>query len=186
MTRTTYPMSENQARLLRNLVAERILTPATAAHLDSLRARYMAGEATFAEAKAVITILMTAKRKQGDDGGQAEPGFYVQADGTAIQVVMNRAGTNTYAKRWTGTRWDYAPGVGKTLAGLEPMTGEVAARMGLASGRCIACAKVLGGETLSAKVSALVGYGETCAAKHGWTYPKGVAAQREFLGEEGS
>lgn len=184
MTRTVYPMSANQQALIQRLIPERVVSLELAASLDTLRTKHMSGEGvTFAEAKAVITALLAAKRKQGTEGGQAKPGYYVQTDGTAIQVVLNRAKTNTYAKRWTGTRWDYAPGVGKTLAGLEPMTGEVAARMGLASGRCIVCAKVLGGETLSAKVSALIGYGETCAGNQGWSYPKGVAAQRAYVEE---
>lgn len=196
MTRTVYPMSGNQANLIRRLVAERVLTLETTTSLEALRTAYTHGEATFAQAKVVITALLAAKRKQGaSQGGVALPGFYVRElprhpedrpEFEAIQVVANRAGTHTYAKRWTGTSWEYAPGVGKTLAGLEPMTGDQAAALGLASGRCIKCAKVLGGDTLSAKVSALIGYGETCAGHQGWVYPKGAEAQRAYIAERGA
>ena len=41
------------------------------------------------------------------------------------------------------------------------------------------------GETLSAAISALIGFGETCAKRMGWPYPKGVAAQRAYMAEHG-
>jgi hypothetical protein len=63
------------------------------------------------------------------------------------------------------------------------MTAEAAARIGLASGHCVSCAKPLGGATLTARVAALVGYGEICAGNHGWPFPKGAAAQRARLAE---
>jgi hypothetical protein len=111
---------------------------------------------------------------------QAAPGFYVRGD-EAFKVQTNKAGTNTYALVWSGSSWDYSPGTGRSLAGLVPMTAEQAAALGLASGRCINCVRVLGGKSLSAKVSALIGYGETCANHNGWAYPTGVKAQRAFI-----
>jgi hypothetical protein len=117
----------------------------------------------------------------------AEPGYYVLADGTAIKVQQNRAKTHTYGKRLTfhgaGRRpsWDYAPGIGLSVADLTPMTAGDAAALGLSHGHCIVCLAPLGGATMSAAVSALIGYGETCARNNGWTYPKGVKAQREFI-----
>lgn len=113
---------------------------------------------------------------------EAAPGFYVRGD-EAFKVQRNKAGTHTYAKRWDGHGWEYAPGVGTTLADLTPMTAEQAAHLGLASGRCINCLRTLGGESLSAKVSAVIGYGETCAGHNGWPYPTGAAAQRAYLAE---
>jgi len=121
----------------------------------------------------------------------AEVGFYVK-DGEAFRVVANKAGTSTYAKRFTVTRdwdgsarasWEYAPGVGRSLAaeGLVPMTAADAARIGLSHNICINCCRTLGGQTLSAHVSALIGYGEICATNNGWPYPKGAAAQRAFI-----
>lgn len=49
----------------------------------------------------------------------------------------------------------------------------------------VACLATLGGTTLSAKCSAVLGFGETCAGHHGWEYPKGVRAQRALLAQHG-
>lgn len=120
----------------------------------------------------------------------AEAGFYVRGD-EAFKVQWNLARTHTYAKRFVishedGVKrasWEYAPGVGRDLAaeGLTPMTAGDAARIGLSHGFCVNCCRTLGGVSLSAHVSALIGYGETCAKNNGWPYPTGVAAQREFV-----
>jgi hypothetical protein len=131
--------------------------------------------------KVVLEILRAAPRGAS---AQAEPGFYVLADGTGVKVRANRAGTGTYALVWGGTSWDYAPGLGRRLAGMEPMSAEHAARLGLASGRCVNCCRTLGGGTLTAKVAAVIGYGETCAENNGWSFPKGAATQRALLAEE--
>jgi hypothetical protein len=81
--------------------------------------------------------------------------------------------------------WEYAPGVGRDLAadGLQPMTPAQAAQIGLSHGYCINCCKRLGGRTLSAHVSAVIGYGEQCAKTNNWPYPHGAKAQRAFLAE---
>lgn len=123
---------------------------------------------------------------------KAAPGYYVRADGTAICVVENKSRTRTYGKALTfpahGGRpsWDYRPGLGISVAELVPMTAQDAAALGLSHGYCIKCCAQLGGETLSAAISALVGYGETCAKNLGWPYPKGVKAQRAYLAEHGA
>jgi hypothetical protein len=118
----------------------------------------------------------------------AEPGYYVRADGVAIKVVASkRDKTRTYGKALRfpadGSRpsWNYEPGLGISVADLKPMTAADAAEMGLSHGYCVFCCAPLGGETLGAAVSALVGYGETCAKTQHLPYPKGVKAQRERL-----
>jgi hypothetical protein len=118
----------------------------------------------------------------------AEPGYYVRADGEAICVVTNKAGTYTYGKRFVPNpsgsgrpSWEYERGLGISVAELEPMTARAAAALGLAHGYCIKCLKELGGASLSAAVSAKIGYGETCARNLGWYYPTGVADQRAYL-----
>lgn len=119
----------------------------------------------------------------------AAPGYYVRADGAAIKVIASKRNADrTYGKIFTpraGHRptWEYVPGAGYSVADLTPMTAADAASLGLSHGYCIRCCAPLGGETLSAAVSALVGYGETCASREGWAYPKGVAAQRARLAE---
>jgi hypothetical protein len=124
----------------------------------------------------------------------AEPGYYVRpADGRAVVVVQSKGHADrTYGKVLTfpagGGRpsWDYVRGAGYTVADLRPMTAADAAEMGLSHGYCIKCCAPLGGETLSAAVSALIGYGETCAKNLGWPYPKGVKAQRAYVAEHGA
>lgn len=175
------PATSRQVELLTRLVGERVVDPALAADLDAARTAYRTGGFTTAAASSLIERLFAARRKDADaPAANAQPGFYMRGD-QAIKVQANKAKTGTYALTWTGSNWEYAPGVGRTLAGLTPMTAEQAAALGLASGRCINCCRTLGGESLSAKVSALIGYGETCANTNGWTYPKGAKAQRAFI-----
>jgi len=124
----------------------------------------------------------------------AEPGYYVRpADGRAVVVVQGKRNPErTYGKVLTfpadGSRpsWEYVRGAGYSVADLRPMTAADAAAMGLSHGYCIKCCSPLGGESLSAAVSALIGYGETCAKNLGWPYPRGVKAQREYIAEHGS
>jgi hypothetical protein len=122
---------------------------------------------------------------------KVEPGYYVRADGAAIVVVKSKGSDRTYGKVLEfpadGSRpsWNYVKGAGYSVADLTPMTAADAAAMGLSHGYCIKCCAPLGGETLSAAVSALIGYGETCAKNLGWPYPKGVKAQRAFIAENG-
>ena len=129
----------------------------------------------------------------------AAPGYYVRpADGKAVVVVASKRNPErTYGKVLNfpadGSRpsWDYVPGAGYSVADLRPLTAADAAEMGLAHGYCIFCCATLGPKdpakpTLSALVSALIGYGETCASNHALPYPKGVKAQREFIAEHGS
>jgi hypothetical protein len=118
----------------------------------------------------------------------AVPGYYVRADGVAIKVVTNREGTRTYGKRFVppttpGKRpeWRYEAGLGISVAELTPMTAAEAAAIGLSHGHCIQCLARLGGASLSAAVSAKIGYGETCAKRNGWPYPTGRAAQQAYL-----
>lgn len=139
--------------------------------------------ATVKSTSAVIKYLLTLPNKQNEE---ALPGYYVAADdGTMIVVVANRAGTHTYAKRLVlsthedgrkTAAWEYAPGVGRTLAGLAPLTAQEAAEFGHLHGICVRCAK-----TLSDPVSALVGYGQTCAKHMGWAYPTKKAEQEALL-----
>ena len=180
---TSRPASPRQVDLLTRLVSERVVDPALAADLDAARTAYRTGAFTTTQASSLIERLFAARRKDADTpAANAEPGFYMRGD-LAIKVQANKAKTGTYALTWTGHSWEYAPGVGRTLAGLTPMTAQQAAALGLASGRCINCCRTLGGESTSAKVSAVIGYGETCAKHNGWEYPTGAKAQRAFLAE---
>jgi hypothetical protein len=130
-------------------------------------------------------------------------GYYVTADGKAIKVVeakrvqpdgsRRRYGLVFTPPAYAGKRpsWEYVRGAGYSVADLVPMTATDAAQIGLAHGHCIECCAPLGPKdpakpSTSALVSALIGYGEKCAANNGWPYPKGVAAQRAYLAGSGS
>jgi hypothetical protein len=182
---TDRPATEKQLAYLKSLVAERDLTMEWDGVADSPSARSTSARVARETAlaihadkgflpesafKLVLDYLKAAPRKAS---AQAEPGYYVTADGTAVKVQMNKAGTNSYALVWGGSSWDYAPGIARQMVGMAPMTGEEAARLGLASGKCIVCVRTLGGKSLTAKVAALIGYGET--------FPKGAVNQRAVL-----
>lgn len=170
---TTRPASDKQVAFIERLLSEKDTTGTHFAGHASVPAL------TSAQASQAITELLALPSVPT---AEAEPGFYVRGE-QAFKVQTNKAGTHTYALVWSGSSWDYQPGAGRSLAGLVPMTAEQAAALGLASGRCINCCRALGGESLSAKVSALIGYGETCARHNGWPYPKGAAAQRAYVTE---
>ena len=181
MTTTTFtPASDKQLALIARLLTEKEIEQEKREWIEGALAAEALTGGYHGTASRTIEFLFGCPDVPH---AEAKPGYYMRGE-YAFKVQTNKAGTHTYALLWSGTRWDYVPGVARNLAGLEPMTGEQAARLGLASGRCIVCAKVLGGETLSAKVSALIGYGEICARHQGWAYPKGVKAQREFIEAE--
>lgn len=118
-------------------------------------------------------------------------GIYVTPEGTAIRVVKGQMSGKFYTKtlvfNTVGDRtvmdWQYTPGL--SVAGLPKMTTEFAAELGLKCSQCVSCLASLGGVSLSAKCSAVLGFGETCAGTNGWSYPKGVRAQRALLAEHG-
>lgn len=196
-TTTHRPATDKQIAFLTRLVSERVVDLATARRLDLAREQYRAGTLTTAAASALIDALMDARRKDATPdapAAPAAPGLYVRTeDGQPVvyRVKQNQARTGTYAARliidtYDGAadyRWEYAPGIGARIAaaGLVPLTGGEAGRLGLAHGRCVNCSAPLGGSTLSAQVSAVIGYGETCARRNGWEYPKGAKAQRAFI-----
>lgn len=192
-TMTTRPATDRQIAYARTLVNDRDVLPGMNREdaLEWFDRTLSEHGMSVQQASAFIDRAKNAAYRQHRTpvGGPADPapalaapGFYVRGD-EAYKVQENQAKTATYALRWSGSGWEYAPGVGKTLADLTPMTAEQAAHLGLASGRCINCCRTLGGESLSAKVSAVIGYGETCASKHGWPYPTGAKAQRAYLAE---
>lgn len=180
MTITTRPASQAQFTYIKALIEERSpLSESAQRVVETARGNAVRGTMTAAGASGLIDFLKQQPRTTA--APKAAPGYYVVADGTAVKVQANKAGTGTYALVWSGSSWDYAPGLGSKMVGMVPMTGPDAARLGLASGRCIVCCRTLGGETLTARVAAVIGYGETCASHNGWAFPKGAATQRAFL-----
>lgn len=122
--------------------------------------------------KKLVFTKPDARCGAGHGHFDAEGMTYFCADPTACE----HAGTMTMD-------WVYSPGL--SVEGLPRLDAAKAAEVGLQCNQCVNCLAPLGGETLSAKVSAMIGYGATCAGGLGWHFPKGVRAQRAFLAERG-
>lgn len=94
---------------------------------------------------------------------ETEPGYYVK-DNQYYVVVMNKAGTRTYAKRLipNGHRWswEYEAGAVRTLGHLTPLSVEEAAKWGHLHGRCIICCR-----PLTDPESVKNGIGPTCSKR---------------------
>jgi hypothetical protein len=139
--KTATPASPKQVALIVKLAGERILDGETLLRADN------AAALSTKEASSLIDTLFAAPKVPQ---AQAAPGYYIQ-DEQVIVVVENKAKTSTYAKRLVistnGTkksaRWDYAPGLGASLAGYAPLTVEQAAHLGHKHGICMICAKAL-------------------------------------------
>lgn len=173
------PASDKQVALIVRLLAEK---PSWTERLNGLvweRAFDILGNqgsddpkfVSSREASAVIDALFKVPSGSADKPQAAKPGYYVRGAEDArevLVVVENRAKTGTYAKRLeistgglkTTARWEYAPGVGRTLAGLEPLTVEEAARLGHMHGVCVICAR-----SLTDPDSVQRGIGPVCAAR---------------------
>lgn len=162
MIATAKPASPKQIAFAHKLLAEKDI-----AANDRQTIEVQLAEATTKTASSLIDLLMAQPSKPLADSEKAKPGYYVrEADGSRefIVVVENKAKTSTYAKRLTqyGTKWtwEYAPGVGRTLAGLEPLTVTEAAKFGHLHGVCLVCAK-----ELTNPKSVQAGIGPVCAKR---------------------
>ena len=144
-------ITEGQQKFVANLVAERDAAgfdPILTARVDEARI----GSLPMREVDALLASIKSVPRKPLAEAEKAKPGYFVTDAGDVIVVVSNKAKTGTYAKmlkfsvgeagRKTA-RWEYAPGVGRTLAGIAPLTVAEAARLGHHHGFCVICAKAL-------------------------------------------
>ena len=96
---------------------------------------------------------------------EATPGYYVSLSSDVVYCVKwNKAKTHTYAVQLVingnHAKWVYAPGIGKTLANLTPLSIDEAKRLGRLHGVCVVCAK-----PLTKPDSVELGMGAVCAAK---------------------
>ena len=174
MTTTTFrPASPKQVALIERLAIEKD-TPVAGRDLREARniERMMdvlgGKDVSVREASDVIDWMFSLPNQATEQAAPAKPGYYVQ-QGQVVAVVENRAKTSTYAKVLTITtdvdgdfraRWEYAPGLGRTLAGFEPLTVEEAARLGHLHGICVVCAK-----QLTDPASVERGIGPVCAKR---------------------
>lgn len=155
----TYPASRKQIEFIRNLARQRVLGDDDQKRLT---ATLDAGIDT-KQASRIIDWLVGRTEKP------ANPGYYVQQDGTMVLVVPNTNRTATYAKqlvnhpKFDGTAhwtWEYAPGVASRFAGLVPLSVEEAAKFGHLHGVCAICC-----HPLTDPKSVQRGLGPVCARK---------------------
>lgn len=163
MPTATKPASPKQIAFIEKLIGRKCLT---ADDLDFTR-RAIARGLDSRESSRMIEWLLAFSDKPLPESEKAKPGYYVReeaGDREFIVVVENKAKTSTYAKRLTqyGTKWtwEYAPGVGRTLAGMAPLTIEEAAKFGHLHGVCVVCAK-----ELTNPKSVQAGIGPVCAKR---------------------
>lgn len=122
------------------------------------------------DASYLISGLLKCPEKPR--GEMAKPGYYMKPDGTYLVVVENRAKTATYAKRLDVTpaadggrsraKWTYAPGEGREVAHMTPMSLTEAAKFGHLHGVCFVCCRAL-----TDPESVKNGIGPVCAKRFG-------------------
>ena len=138
-----------------------------------------------------------APARPGPAAKNAEPGYYVRPPtARGVMVVESKRATRTAPtarcspSRADGSRpsWDYVPGAGYSVADLRPMTAADAAEMGLAPRLLHHLLRPARRRDASrAAVTALIGYGETCAEHLRLALPEGrQGPARRYLAEHGS
>lgn len=159
------PKQEMYANKLLRMCAN---TAALTLEQDGILKRFMTDE-KISKDDASYLIGGLLKCEQKPKAPQARPGYYVGEHGEFVNVVTNKAGTNTYAKVLSVTKdkgqrakakWEYAPGVGAEVAHLTPLSIDKAAEFGHLNGVCIVCCKAL-----TDPESVLRGIGPVCAKR---------------------
>lgn len=167
-TYTPTVASDKQVALINRLAAEKDLSGLTADQQAWLADNALHAIVTKRTASRIIDSLFACPRKPQAATEKAAPGYYTQGAEVFV-VVENKAKTSTYAKRLEFTEaangsmrptWVYAPGLGKSLAGVEPLTAEAAGALGHLHGYCIICCR-----ELTDPKSVQAGIGPVCAGR---------------------
>ena len=148
-TATASPLSPKQAAFIDRLRAEREVPPVAAALLKFAEDR----ELTSREASS-RDRLADGRTARNDlpQPANAEPGYYVTDAGEVLVVSPTRSARAPTPSGWSkptrgGSKrraeWVYAPGMGRTLAGIKPLTAEKAALLGHLHGYCVICGLAL-------------------------------------------
>jgi hypothetical protein len=170
------PASTKQTGYIDTLLGNREISDELAEHT-----RTVVGDGvSVRQASEIINWLMALPKRAEvpADRPSARVGYYVRTEQTGdtpdceaarvvYVVVLNKAETNTYAKRlvissYGSARWEYAPRVGSQLAaeGLQPLTAEEAAELGHLHGVCVVCTR-----QLTDPSSVERGIGPVCSAR---------------------
>ena len=139
MTRTNFyrPASDKQTSLIARLAVERELPAdadfnllvANSAGLDSRAASYLIDQ-LFALPKKAATNL---------DGAPVSEGYFY-VEGLIYKVQASKSSGNLYAKVFSESGYEYAPGAMRLMATAQRLTLEQAAVAGVKTGRCASSA----------------------------------------------
>lgn len=169
--------SEKQLNFLKSLFAERTGNEEAMILRTHLLSEYKAGKLSTKMASEAITDLL-AMPKSVQNSVQssvqnAEHGeVWLTASGQIVRVKLSNSSGNLYGLVWTGSQWDYTPGIMHQLD--HKMTAEEAAAFGHEHQWCVFCSR-----PLSDPRSEYAGYGETCARNRG--LPWGAVADVDDL-----
>ena len=162
MTLTTShvrPASEKQVAFVGRLLAEKDLAmiPELAAAIQGA----LADGLTSQGASAAIDALLPLPRKplMNDDGAAVSEGYFY-VEGLIYKVQAAKASGNLYAKVFSESGYEYAPGAMRLMASAQRLTLEQAAEAGVKTGRCVVCARLL-----TDPESVAAGIGPICAGR---------------------
>jgi hypothetical protein len=112
-------------------------------------------------ASTAIDILLTKPRKatMNVDGGAVSEGYF-WVNGLIYKVQAAQSTGNLYAKVFSESGYEYAPGAMRLMKDAQRLTLEQASEAGVRTGRCVVCAR-----TLTDPESVAAGIGPVCAAR---------------------
>jgi hypothetical protein len=151
--------SEKQVAFVTRLLAEKnlaMIAELALAIQDSLEA----GLTKQAASAAIDALLPLPKLPlTHEDGNAVGEGFY-WVNGLAYKVQAAKSHGGLYAKVFSEAGYEYAPGAMRLLATAERLTLEQAAELGIQTGRCVICARLL-----TDPESVAAGIGPVCQAR---------------------
>ena len=151
----TRPASLKQIEFLWKLVSEKGALP----WMDS--DGEWAADLSLTEASNAIGELMSQPRKpaMNADGAPVSEGYFY-VEGLIYKVQAAKSSGNLYAKVFSESGYEYAPGAMRLMASAQRLTLEQAAEAGVKTGRCVVCARLL-----TDPESVAAGIGPICAGR---------------------
>ena len=155
MTSHKRPASDKQMSFLWKLVAER--TPL--AWMDS-DGEWAADLGSVGASNAISALLNQPKLPLAHEDGNAVGEGYYFVEGLIYKVQAAKSSGNLYAKVFSESGYEYAPGAMRLMASATRLTLEQAAEAGVQTGRCVVCARLL-----TDPESVAAGIGPICAGR---------------------
>jgi hypothetical protein len=162
LTTTHYrPASDKQIAFVVKLLAEKnlALIPELALAIqDSLES---SAPLPMQSASAAIDALMALPSlpRVHEDGNAVGEGYYF-VEGLIYKVQAAKSSGNLYAKVFSESGYEYAPGAMRLMASAQRLTLDQAAEAGVKTGRCVVCARLL-----TDPESVAAGIGPICAGR---------------------